>query len=57
MTSNLDFQARLASAYSSPDDVDVWVGALVEDHVNGGQVGETFAAIFKDQFQRTRDGD
>ncbi|CAN5582121.1 hypothetical protein BH20VER3_BH20VER3_12870 [soil metagenome] len=57
MTSNLDFQARLASAYSAPDDVDAWVGGLVEDHVNGGQFGETFFAIIKDQFTRTRDGD
>ncbi len=57
MTSNLDFQARLASAYGSPDEVDCWVGGLVEDHVNGGQVGETFFAIIKDQFERTRDGD
>ncbi|MEO7952241.1 MAG: peroxidase family protein [Spartobacteria bacterium] len=57
MTSNLDFQARLASAYNSPDDVDLWVGGLTEDHVNGGQVGETFFAIIKDQFERLRDGD
>ncbi len=57
MTSNLDFQARLASAYTSPDDVDVWVGGLTEDHVNGGQVGETFFTIIKDQFERLRDGD
>ncbi len=57
MTSNIDFQTRLASAYSSPDDVDAWVGGLVEDHVNGGQVGEMFFAIIKDQFTRTRDGD
>jgi len=57
MTSNLDFQARLASAYGSPDEVDLWVGCLAEDHVNGGLVGETMFAIFKDQFERTRDGD
>jgi peroxidase len=57
ITSNLDFQARLASAYSSPDDMDLWVGCLAEDHVNGGLVGETMFTIFKDQFQRTRDGD
>lgn len=57
MTSNLDFQARLASAYSSPDDVDLWVGGLCEDHVNGGQMGETFSTIIKDQFERSRDGD
>ncbi|MGI8891565.1 MAG: peroxidase family protein [Chthoniobacterales bacterium] len=57
MTSNLDFQARLAAAYDSPDDVDLWVGGLCEDHVNGGQVGETFSTILKDQFERLRDGD
>ena len=57
MTSNLDIQARLASAYSSPDDVDFWVGGISEDHFNGGLVGETFFTILKEQFQRTRDGD
>jgi len=57
VTSNLDFQARLASAYSSPDDMDLWVGCLAEDHFNGGLVGETMWTIFKDQFERTRDGD
>ncbi len=57
MTSNADAQLRLESAYDSPDNVDIWVGGLVEDHVNGGQMGETFFAIIKDQFERTRDGD
>ena len=57
MTSNLDLQTRLASAYATPDDVDFWVGGLSEDHVAGAQVGETFFTILKDQFQRTRDGD
>ncbi|MEO5717264.1 MAG: peroxidase family protein [Chthoniobacterales bacterium] len=57
VTSNPDFQSRLASAYSSPDDMDLWVGCLAEDHFNGGLVGETMFTIFKDQFERTRDGD
>lgn len=57
ITSNLDFQARLAAAYDSPNDVDLWVGCLTEDHVNGGQVGETMFTIIRDQFQRLRDGD
>ena len=57
ITSNLDIQAKLASAYSSPDDVDFWVGAISEDHFNGGLVGETVFAISKEQFERTRDGD
>ncbi|MGI8890055.1 MAG: peroxidase family protein, partial [Chthoniobacterales bacterium] len=57
MTSNLDFQSRLASAYASPNDVDPWVGCLCEDHVNGGQVGETMFTVIRDQFLRLRDGD
>lgn len=57
MTSNIEFQTRLAQAYSSPDDVDLWVGGLVEDHYNGGLVGETFFTILKEQLQRTRDAD
>ncbi len=57
VTSNSEFQARLAAAYTSPDDMDLWVGGLCEDHVNGGLVGETFFTILKEQLQRTRDGD
>ena len=57
MTSDPDLQAKLASAYTSPDDVDAWVGGLVETHLPGAQVGEMFFTILKDQFQRLRDGD
>jgi hypothetical protein len=37
--------------------VDLWIGGLAERHVNGGMVGELFAAIIQDQFLRLRDGD
>lgn len=57
ITSDMEVQARLASAYTSPDDMDVWVGGICEDHYNGGLLGETFFTILKDQFQRFRDGD
>lgn len=57
VTSNMVFQDRLAAAYTSPDDMDLWVGSLCEDHVNGGLVGETFFTILKEQFERTRNGD
>ena len=50
-------QAKLAAVYASPDDVDVWVGGLAEDHVPGALVGPTFFAILRDQFERLRDGD
>ena len=57
MTSDANVQFRLSQAYTSPDDLDVFIGGLVEDHVNGGQVGELFWTIIKDQFERSRDGD
>jgi hypothetical protein len=57
ITSKSEIQARLASTYSSVDDIDVWVGALAEDHVPGGMVGELLFVAIKEQFERLRDGD
>lgn len=50
-------QAKLASCFATVNDIDVWIGALAEDHVNGGQVGELIFTILRDQFTRLRDGD
>ena len=52
-----DVQARLASVYTDVDDVDLWVGALAEDPVNGGHVGELAFRVIKQQFERLRNGD
>lgn len=57
MTSDQALRVKLASAYATPDDVDVWIGGLAEDHVNGCLVGELFFAVLRDQFTRLRDGD
>ncbi|MEL7034105.1 MAG: peroxidase family protein [Cyanobacteria bacterium J06592_8] len=57
ITSDPTVQAQLASVYDSVDDIDLWVGGLAEDQVNGALVGETFQAILVDQFTRSRDGD
>ena len=57
MTPDTDLQAKLLAAYTSPDNVDFWVGGLVEPHVPGAQMGESFFTILRDQFQRLRDGD
>ena len=57
ITSDPEVQAQLESAYGSVDQVDLWVGGLAEDHVNGAIVGETFQVILLDQFTRLRDGD
>lgn len=57
ITSDVDVQAALASVYDSIDEIDVWVGALAEDHVAGASVGELLMAGLTDQFERLRDGD
>ena len=47
----------LMSVYANIDDIDPWIGGLAEAHVNGGLMGELFAAILIDQFERLRAGD
>ncbi|XP_053669270.1 chorion peroxidase-like [Anopheles marshallii] len=50
--------ARLASVYDSPDDVDLWVGGLLEPPAQDGAIfGETFATIISEQFARLKFGD
>lgn len=57
ISSDPDVQARLEEAYGSVDDIDVWVGALAEDHVRGGSVGELTRTALLNQFTALRDGD
>ncbi len=55
--SDPDTRARLAAGYASPDDVELWIGVLAEDHLPGAMVGELAATIIARQFQNLRDGD
>ena len=59
ITYDIDLANKLELAYGSGnvDDVDLWVGGISEPAVPNGMVGPTFAAILKDQFERSRDGD
>lgn len=57
ISSDADTSDALASVYSSPDEVDIWVGGLAEDHLENALVGETLHAVLSDQFERLRDGD
>uniref|UniRef100_A0AC34GNB9 Peroxidase n=1 Tax=Panagrolaimus sp. ES5 TaxID=591445 RepID=A0AC34GNB9_9BILA len=52
-----NIRQALARNYPSPDEIDLYVGAMVEDPVVGGLVGSTLACVIGDQFKRTRDGD
>ena len=49
--------SKLEELYRSVDSIDAWVGMLAEKPVTGGEVGETMAAVLKEQFLRLRDGD
>ncbi|MFW2390364.1 MAG: peroxidase family protein [Polyangiales bacterium] len=57
VTSDSIVQERLASVYGRVDEIDVWLGGLAEDPVNGGLVGELVFTVVKLQFERLRDGD
>ncbi len=57
ITSDLAVQAKLAEAYGSVLEVDLWVGGLAEDDIGGGQLGALFTHIVSDQFNRTRAAD
>ncbi len=58
ITTDPEMQSRLQAAYGNNiNDLDLWVGLMAEDHIHGGEVGPTMAAVIKDQFERLRDGD
>ncbi|MGI9473691.1 MAG: peroxidase family protein [Rubripirellula sp.] len=57
VTSDEALQNALSEAYGSVDHIDVWVGALAEDHAPGAAVGELLLHVIRDQFLALRDGD
>ena len=57
ITTNLRVAEALRAAYTSVEDVDLWVGGLAEEASGTAFISETFREIIKDQMIRTRDGD
>lgn len=61
ITSDVEVRARLKAAYgvtATPDDIDPWIGALAEEHVDSDTaVGELLLTALREQFLRLRDGD
>ena len=47
----------MASVYAGVGDIDLWVGTLAEDPINGGHVGELAFEVIKRQFEALRNGD
>ena len=48
---------KMATIYTHPDDVDLFVGGILESHVGAGALGPTFGCLIAEQFQRLRSGD
>lgn len=48
---------KLVSMYNSVDDIDLWVGGLIEAHQPGAMVGELLQTVMREQFTRLRDAD
>ena len=49
--------ARLQALYKDVDDIDVFIGGILEPSSDGSLLGPTFLCIIGDQFQRIRTGD
>ena len=48
---------KLKLLYIHVEEIDLFVGGILEDLVPGGRLGPTFTCIIRTQFQRLRDGD
>ncbi|XP_041966392.1 eosinophil peroxidase [Alosa sapidissima] len=48
---------KLLALYSTPQNIDVWVGAISEPPLPGGRVGPLLACLLAKQFRALRDGD
>lgn len=48
---------KLQQLYGHPSNIDIWVGGMAEDPVQGAKVGPTFRCLLVEQFRRLRDGD
>jgi len=57
ISSDRGVQDSLRTLYGNVNNIDLWVGALAEDHVSGSSTGPLIRKIVSDQFERLRDGD
>ncbi|KAL8560400.1 hypothetical protein ACOMHN_066816 [Nucella lapillus] len=57
ISSNPEVGQQLQSLYDSVEDIDLFTGGLLEDSVENGRVGATFACIMAVQFHALKYGD
>ncbi|NWH70528.1 PERM Myeloperoxidase, partial [Piaya cayana] len=54
---NSKLAKKFMELYGTPDDIDLWIGAVAEPFVPRGRVGPLLACILGTQFRNLRDGD
>ncbi|XP_062887811.1 eosinophil peroxidase-like [Mobula hypostoma] len=54
---NSELAEKFTELYGTPDNIDIWIGAISEPFVEGGRVGPLLACLLGQQFQKLRDGD
>lgn len=48
---------KFLNLYGTPDNIDIWMGAVAEPLLPGARVGPLLACLFENQFRRARSGD
>ncbi|XP_044529232.1 eosinophil peroxidase [Gracilinanus agilis] len=54
---NSNLAQKFMRLYGTPDNIDIWIGAVAEPLLPGARVGPLLACLFENQFRRARDGD
>ncbi|XP_077168153.1 myeloperoxidase-like [Paroedura picta] len=54
---NRELAKKFIKLYGTPENIDLWVGAVAEPAVPNGRVGPLLSCIFRQQFTNIRDGD
>lgn len=50
-------RAKLKELYGHPGNIDIFVGGILEDQIEGARIGPLFRCLLIEQFKRLRDGD
>ncbi|XP_061762621.1 eosinophil peroxidase-like isoform X8 [Nerophis ophidion] len=54
---NDELAKKLIELYGTPENIDLWLGGIVEPLVSGGRVGPLFACLIGTTFRKVREGD